>query len=173
MWRIRQYLSFLLKSTNAHGVHSPFVYDLVTKCFYNKDTQQQPLFLKSKQLALDNKKEKLLIKIINYFQFSEILNISSVKTNTSTNSHQSLENVLLTNKENNAVIISEFNSIQPFLTNNTVVIVDNIYQSKKQLENWNTLKNQSKVSISIDTFYFGLLFFRTENKHPEHFTIRV
>ncbi len=30
------YLRFLLKSTNQHGVHSPFVFDLITKCFYKK-----------------------------------------------------------------------------------------------------------------------------------------
>lgn len=32
MWfEIRSYLSFLVRSTNKHGVHSPFVYDLLTK----------------------------------------------------------------------------------------------------------------------------------------------
>lgn len=36
MSRTINYLKFLWHSTNAHGVHSPFVYDLVTKCFYSK-----------------------------------------------------------------------------------------------------------------------------------------
>jgi len=36
MWYpIKSYLQFLLKSSNQHGVHSPFVYDLVTNCFYD------------------------------------------------------------------------------------------------------------------------------------------
>lgn len=30
------YFKFLLTSQNQHGLHSPFVYDLVTKCFYDK-----------------------------------------------------------------------------------------------------------------------------------------
>jgi predicted O-methyltransferase YrrM len=40
LYQIQAYLSFLLRSTNEHGVHSPFVYDLVTRCFY--DTSKYP-----------------------------------------------------------------------------------------------------------------------------------
>ncbi|MBD3582549.1 O-methyltransferase [Flavobacterium selenitireducens] len=35
-YQIQAYLRFLIRSTNQHGVHSPFVFDLVTKCFYDK-----------------------------------------------------------------------------------------------------------------------------------------
>ena len=39
MWYpIKSFIAFLFKSTNQHGVHSPFVYQLVTQCFYNKET---------------------------------------------------------------------------------------------------------------------------------------
>jgi len=39
MWfKIKSYLFFLLNSTNQHGVHSPFVYNFVTKCLYKKPT---------------------------------------------------------------------------------------------------------------------------------------
>ena len=37
MWyQIFAYFKFFFKSTNQHGIHSPFVYDLVTQCFYDK-----------------------------------------------------------------------------------------------------------------------------------------
>jgi hypothetical protein len=35
-YRILAYWRFLKKSTNEHGVHSPFVFALVTDCFYTK-----------------------------------------------------------------------------------------------------------------------------------------
>jgi predicted O-methyltransferase YrrM len=34
--QIKSYLNFLKNSSNQHGVHSPFVYSLITKCFYDK-----------------------------------------------------------------------------------------------------------------------------------------
>ena len=38
MWyQIKSRLFFLLKSSNQHGIHSPFVYDLITKCLYDKN----------------------------------------------------------------------------------------------------------------------------------------
>ena len=33
---IISYLKFLIRSTNQHGVHSPFVYNFITRCLYNK-----------------------------------------------------------------------------------------------------------------------------------------
>lgn len=41
-YRVRAYLKFLWQSTNQHGVHSPFVYQLVTWCFY--DSQAYPAY---------------------------------------------------------------------------------------------------------------------------------
>ncbi|MEZ7917698.1 MAG: class I SAM-dependent methyltransferase, partial [Patiriisocius sp.] len=34
LYTLKSYIKFLLKSTNEHGVHSPFVYSLLTKCIY-------------------------------------------------------------------------------------------------------------------------------------------
>ena len=36
MYQIIAYIKFLWNSKNQHGVHSPFVFDFVTKCFYDK-----------------------------------------------------------------------------------------------------------------------------------------
>ena len=39
-YQIKQYIKFLFTSTNQHGVHSPFIYNIVTQCFYDKKNYQ-------------------------------------------------------------------------------------------------------------------------------------
>lgn len=36
MHQIKSYIKFLTKATNQHGVHSPFIYNFVTKCLYDQ-----------------------------------------------------------------------------------------------------------------------------------------
>ncbi len=65
--KIQSYIKFLWNSKNEHGVHSPFVYNLLTKCFYNK-TKIESVYFDSQ---LCNKKEKLLNKIFHYFSIND------------------------------------------------------------------------------------------------------
>lgn len=65
-----------------------------------------------------------------------------------------------------------FETLLPSIHSNTVVIVDDINWSKGMQEAWQQLKEHPKVTVSIDTFFWGLLFFRTEQA-KEHFKIRV
>ena len=50
-YRVQAYLKFLWQSSNQHGVHSPFVYQLVTRCFYND--QSYPAYEKLKAQRTD------------------------------------------------------------------------------------------------------------------------
>lgn len=53
---IISYLNFLKNSSNQHGVHSPFVYDLITKCFYDKKRYDEYETLKQyRKSLLENK----------------------------------------------------------------------------------------------------------------------
>ena len=37
---------------------------------------------------------------------------------------------------------------------------------------WTEIKKQEEVTLTIDLFYIGIVFFRKENKQKQHFTIR-
>ena len=52
LFSIRSYWEFLWKSKNQHGVHSPFVFDLVTKCFYDRTIYPEYSILKNYRKSL-------------------------------------------------------------------------------------------------------------------------
>ncbi|GAA4052127.1 class I SAM-dependent methyltransferase [Flavobacterium chungnamense] len=65
-----------------------------------------------------------------------------------------------------------FELLLPTTTNDSVWIFDDIHWSKDMEDAWEIIKNHPKVTITIDIFQWGIVFFRTEQE-KEHFVIRV
>jgi predicted O-methyltransferase YrrM len=65
-----------------------------------------------------------------------------------------------------------FELLLPTITNESVWIFDDIHWSPDMEEAWEIIKNHPKVTVTIDTFQWGLVFFRCEQE-KEHFVIRV
>jgi predicted O-methyltransferase YrrM len=254
---IKSYLKFLYNSKNQHGVHSPFVFDLVTKCFYDKTkyhdyqslSEYRKFLLKSKTTievtdfgagsrvfksnkrqiskiaktaGISPKRAELLFRITKYFQPDTILEIgtslglatsalslgnknSVLKTlegcpNTMSIAKsqcqlQNLNNIEFVNTEFSSYLktatnncdwkliyfdgnhskqatLDYFDLLLTTITNETVWIFDDIHWSIEMEETWETIKNHPKVTVTIDTFQWGIVFFRAEQE-KEHFTIRV
>ncbi len=55
---------------------------------------------------------------------------------------------------------------------NSVIILDDIHWSRGMEEAWELICRNPKVSLSIDTFQWGLLFFRP-GQAKQHFVLRV
>ncbi len=256
LYQVSQYTKFLLKSTNQHGVHSPFVYNLVTKCFYDKkhykayniisDYRKSLLTNKSKIEVIDLgagsqvmknkwrlvseiaknagttlKRAKLLFRLTQYFKPQHVLElgtslglathalslgnpVAKITTiegcpNTSAFSQELLKNFKVKNvshihgdfnDEIEALVSSEYNliffdgdhkkdatlkyfeTLLKTVTNNSVFIFDDIYWSKGMTEAWEIIKKHPKVTVTIDTFFWGFVFFRKEQV-KEHFKIRI
>ena len=66
----KSYIKFLRLSKNRHGVHSPFVYNLVTKCFNDKKIYPEYETLKSHRKAL--RKDASLIEMKDFGQGSRV-----------------------------------------------------------------------------------------------------
>ena len=195
MWfRIQQYFLFLVKATNQHGVHSPFVYDLLTKGLYPKN-KALINFSKSKKEAHTNSRTLQLLCLLSaYFKPQHIL-----LSNTCTNNvqqclsygakqvvfEQHTPHFAPLQKQNTVYDMVYFNHLhhpqnathtfyQCLSTahSNTVLVVDHIRATKSSFSTWCVLCKHPKATVSIDLFSVGLIFFRKEQT-KEHFTLRV
>lgn len=68
--------------------------------------------------------------------------------------------------------IEYFNSLMQKITYSSVVILDDIHWSAGMEEAWNYCKDHKDVTLSIDLFFLGILFFRKEILQKQHFSIR-
>ena len=257
-FQIRAYLKFLWHSKNEHAVHSPFVFSLITKCFYDKKKKPEYAILENyRNVLLENKnsievtdfgagskvfksntraitqiaktagispkRAKLLFRISNYFQPDNILELgTSLGLATSALSLGNKNATITTlegcpnmanqcqlqlqkfNINNVKIIISEFSEyfetlnsqhithnliffdgnhskkatldyfekLLPTVNNDSIWIFDDIHWSAEMEEAWKIIKEHPKTTVTIDTFQWGLVFFRREQP-KEHFIIRV
>lgn len=255
-----KFLTYQVSASNGkgHGIHSPFVYDLVTKVFNNKNNYaefEEIEFLRKQlmqnktvqdvedfgagsvkgfakkrtvqQIASSSLKPKkyaqLLYKLVNYFQPKTILELgTSLGVTTSYLAKANKEAQLITLEGSDAIgAIAKENFVQLQLQNmhqitgnfdetldaaidklstidfafidgnhrkeptlryfeqllkysnqNSLFVFDDIHWSRDMEEAWTAIKNHPSVTLSIDLFYIGLVFFRKEQKEKQHFTIR-
>ncbi len=52
-----------------------------------------------------------------------------------------------------------------------VLIFDDIYWSEGMMKAWEEIKNSPDISLSIDIYYFGIIFFKTNTVAPKHYTL--
>ena len=251
----KSYIKFIRLSKNRHGVHSPFVYDLVTKCFTDKKKYPQYNILKQHRKALRGdssmiemkdfgqgsrvfkgnarkvaavlknagmrkKRQKLLFRLSKYFSCENILELgtslglgtvalsvsnefAAIRTvegcsNTRQKAQEYFEKFNLHNIEIHQKLFSDFlsgndqkfdlifidgdhngertlgyfNSLLHNVHNDSIIIFDDIYWSKDMTKAWQKIIANEKVTVSIDTFQWGMVFFRKEQP-KQHFVIRV
>lgn len=258
LFQIKSYLKFLWHSKNEHAVHSPFVFSLLTKCFYDPKFKPEYTVLKkyrnellenkntievtdfgagsrvfksnkrqiakiAKTAGISRKRAELLFRITDYLQPDRILEIgtslglatsalslgnpkASITTlegcpKTAQKAQLQLQNFNCTNitavvtefnnyfqdcqlstinyqliyfdgNHSKTATLDYFNRLLPTITNETVWIFDDIHWSHEMEEAWGIIKKHPKVIVSIDTFQWGLVFFRYEQP-KQHFIIRT
>jgi predicted O-methyltransferase YrrM len=67
--------------------------------------------------------------------------------------------------------LSYFESCLQYKNNNSVFVFDDIHWSAEMEEAWEIIKQSPEVSVTVDLFFIGLVFFRKESS-KEHFVIR-
>ena len=151
---IKSYLKFLWNAKNEHGVHSPFVYDLITNCFH---TRYIP-----KQNSTEASKNKLLLKTKAYLNLKDI-----IRFDTQENIHSTINGLLVS-----CTALQNFSidKTVPFCNNDSCFFVEHIHKTKENELIWKQLYQHEAVTCSIETYNLGLLFIRKEQQ-KEHFII--
>lgn len=165
MFKIFSYIQFFAKSTNEHGVHSPFVFQYVTRCLYSKKKLHK------------NKDINVLLKTIDYFHFKSV----SIENNTEVKElvKQTFPKTQFDKKPIDLLFVDEmdiptFQKIRSEggLHNNSLILIASLYDNKKVLEQWKGLIALPEITVSIDMYHCGLISIRREQV-KEHFTIRI
>ena len=66
-----------------------------------------------------------------------------------------------------------FNQLKKKIHSGSVLIFDDIHWSKEMEEAWSQLINDATVTLSIDLFFIGILFFKDDFLEKQHFSIRT
>ncbi len=248
---------YSLKSKNEHGVHSPFVYELLLSTVYNKknfysyatiekvrnelayssenvncidlgagshfkNNSQKSVRSIVQSAAKPVKYAQLLFRLVNHFQPTTILELGtslglSAAYMATANSKSKLitiegckeiaavasRNFKKLELQNIEQHIGNFDEVLPLILKNTnqldfvffdgnhrkeptlnyfkqclqkatdqsIFIFDDIYWSPEMTEAWEEIKKNERVTVTLDLFYFGIVFFRKEQV-KEHFRIR-
>ena len=196
-----KFLKYLFVSKTKYRVHSPFVYDLVTNVLNDKSHRQEYDKIRNLYTSTINSKHlKLIYRIINryksknileignsnlldctflcniqwkanvFFSNVEINEISEIKTQNNIQS-ESFDFAFYNLKNNDNFTLSEFMNHLKYFHNNSIVAINNIHQTREIEEVWRKIITQKEVTISIDLFFIGLVFFRKEQV-KENFIIR-
>ncbi len=190
IFRSKQYRKFLIKSTNQHGVHSPFVYDMVTQCFYNKEKRASYPAISTLIKQQDGrapfsiKTAKLLNRIPAYFEHKKAIILSQnsefvseiLSLNNTIEVHNSIQF-----KGHYDLVYMDLNTLMHYLNtealssiahNNSVIIINSMYQSEVNATAWEKIKTHPKITVTVDTFGLGFVFIRKEQA-KENFIIRL
>ena len=160
------YLKFLIKSTNQHGVHSPFIYNFVTRCLYNKQLVKPREF--ANYPAMMSRKQFIsLLKIIRYL---EVKAIFTDEKELSINENCSLVNQLQTATTYDLIFINypkeNLDFYLNYVHNDSIFIINNIHRKENE-PLWRKLIENEKVTACINVYYQGYIFIRREQ--PKEF----
>ncbi|MFD2823305.1 O-methyltransferase [Lacinutrix iliipiscaria] len=115
----------------------------------------------------------IALQQFNAFNFKNIdLKIASIESELEHLKTQKFDLIYIDGNHQKEATLNYFETLLETIHNNSVMIFDDIHWSKSMNEAWQQIKQHPKTTITIDTFFWGFVFFRKEQE-KEHFIIRV
>ena len=85
---------------------------------------------------------------------------------------QALDFVFIDGNHRQEPTLRYFRELLPLLREQSVVVFDDIHWSEQMEAAWEEIKQHPAVTLSIDLFFIGIVFFRKEHKVKQDFTIQ-
>ncbi len=179
-YNLKEKIKFYWQATNAHGLHSPFAF-----AFYNKlKAQYKNTRSSSKNLSGFSKKgNRIILAVLEFLKPNQVLLISDEDENTSkwktifsdksqVYTAKSINSLPINSNKFDLIILCKVLKINKkelsdrlgkLISNESVVIIPHIHASKTAISKWESLLEEKQISLSMDLFFIGLLFFRKES----------
>ena len=165
------YFKYYFNASNGkgHGVHSPFVFSFIGSVLNNKELQQEANF--------SNKYLALVTRMVAYYMPASVMKLDA-KSKDKANIIEEIANtdsigLLYLKQINNAEDVTNyFNAALKKINTQSILIFDNIHDSKEMESSWEKIKMHSEVKLTIDLYKLGIAFFRQEQLEKENFAIR-
>lgn len=199
-FKIKSYVTYRRRAVNAHGLHSPFLFDFYNEVIHSK--KEFYFFKDFRRLLLNYKKQLSQEDALFLFRWSAFYKPNSVRLqefhlptalaltipsklkqlsvskpfNFSVSEKEILAReglTLVTNAKADLLYGSAIDeeSLASFLSYNCVVL-KNPHESIAKQTIWNKFCLSKEVTISIDLFRFGILLF-DKNQAKQHFIVRM
>lgn len=174
-----------LRHRKGHGVHSPFVYELISrvveeKCFfYAFDEIEKNASSPSKATK---EYGRFLFRLINHLRCRSVVQLGGdenkyiSKALPQESSYRISENTPISDYPADLIIINEqrepidIETLWPFIGQNTVIVIDSIAKNENNKRLWKTLSNHTRTVVSIDFYTIGMLFF-DKTKTKKHYKL--
>jgi hypothetical protein len=182
-------------SRSKFELHSPFVYKIYSEILKDKTNYPEYHTLREEMVTnskVSFKSHRLLFRLSRYFKPKTILIIGKkdeIKCSYLTlgspgsrliNFHENLslmadpavfDMVIVAGDLSKVHLLDYFSRIMQHIHNDSVLIFNNMHSSREMIEAWNEIKNHPSVTLTIDLFHTGLVFYK-EELSKEDFILR-
>lgn len=116
---------------------------------------------------------KIAQQHFNTFKLHNIdLKVNSFNNEITQLKNQHFDCIYIDGNHQKEATLSYFNTLLNCIHPNSIIIFDDIHWSKNMSEAWSIIKKHSKVTTTIDTFFWGIVFFNNE-LNTQHLYLNV
>jgi hypothetical protein len=180
-----KYLQYYLKGANSkgHGIHSPFVYKFIREDL-NAIKSSEELMMHDPALKqrlaeinsvlsrqLPEKIKRLIVVMMDKWKPASFY-VSGEVSGSNKTMEGTTDFIFLGASNSKDSVLTKAVKLIDSMHPHSLMILEGIHSSSVMEEAWEGVKKNPKSRLTIDLFFIGIIFCRTEQKEQEHFIIR-